>query len=108
MSHDSPAVAVIFISTRTDGHASAYQRDAATMETLAREQPGFLGLESVRDAVTARGITVSLWSDEACALAWKQVAEHLQVQQQGRDRYYREYEVLVTQVLRSYRFSNER
>jgi len=43
MSHDSPAVAVIFISTRTDGHASAYQRDAATMEALAREQPGFLG-----------------------------------------------------------------
>jgi len=78
------------------------------MEAMAREQPGFLGLESVRDAVTARGITVSLWSDEASALAWKQAAEHLQVQQQGRDRYYREYEVLVTQVLRSYRFSNER
>ena len=42
-----PYVAVIFTSRLAD-HPEGYDRVAARLETLAREQPGFLGVESAR------------------------------------------------------------
>jgi heme-degrading monooxygenase HmoA len=103
----SPAVAVIFTSTRTADHQDEYLAIADQMDALARQQPGYLALESVRDPDTRRGITISYWQDEASASAWKQVSAHRQAQLQGRTDFYEEYEVVVTQVLRSYGFSRE-
>jgi heme-degrading monooxygenase HmoA len=105
MSEPASPVAVIFLSTRTDGHGDEYQQAAADMEAAARRQPGFLRLHSVRDPATGAGVTVSLWVDEPSALEFKQVAEHRKVQQAGRDRFYQDYEVIVAQVTRTYRFS---
>eukprot|EP00659_Diplonema_papillatum_P020344 gene20344-31304_t len=53
------------------------------MLELARQQPGFLGVESARGD-DGLGITVSYWSSEAEILAWKQHAEHTEVREQGR------------------------
>lgn len=98
-------IAVIFISTRADDHADEYHRVALAMEALARQQPGFLSMESVRDPSTNRGITVSKWVDESSARAWKEVAEHLHAQEAGRERFYLDYEVIVAEVMRTYAFS---
>ena len=49
-----PYYAVIFSSLRTAGD-NGYGSMAARMEELAKEQPGFLGIESARDGL---GITV--------------------------------------------------
>ena len=96
-------VAVIFTSTRTEGDDEAYAVAAARMVKLAAGQPGYEGIESVRDPVTRRGITVSYWTDDASARAWKGVAEHLVAQQSGRERWYSSYEVVVAEVTRTYR-----
>ncbi len=96
-------VAVIFSSTRTEGDDEAYASAATRMVELAAEQPGFEGIESVRDPVTRRGITVSYWTDDASARAWKGVAEHLVAQEAGRERWYSSYEVVVAEVTRTYR-----
>lgn len=101
----SPAIAVIFTSTRTTDHHEEYHATADEMDALARLQPGFLAIDSVRDPQTRRGITVSYWQDEASASAWKQVAAHLDAQRRGRTDFYEEYEVTISQVLRSYGFS---
>ena len=93
-----PYVAVIFTSVRTDGD-DGYAAMAATMERLAREQPGYLGIEAAREGV---GITVSYWRDEASARAWKQVGAHLVAQQRGREVWYRDYRVRVARVTRDY------
>lgn len=93
-----PYVAVIFTSVRTDGD-NGYAVMSATMDELVARQPGFLGVESARDDV---GITVSYWRDEESAAAWKQVAEHAVAQQRGRDAWYRDYQVRVATVTRSY------
>jgi heme-degrading monooxygenase HmoA len=69
------------------------------MDLLARQQPGFLGVESAREGV---GITVSYWRDERAAQAWKQVAEHLVVQRAGRAVWYEDYRVRVATVVRDY------
>ena len=63
------AIAVIFTSTRTTQDEDEYRAVADAMEDMARRQPGFLSMESVRDPSTRRGITVSYWTDEASARA---------------------------------------
>ena len=88
---DPPYVAVIFTSVRTDGD-NGYAAMTQSMDALARQQPGFLGIESARDEV---GITVSYWADQHTARAWKQVAEHLVAQRRGRELWYRDYRVRV-------------
>lgn len=94
-------IAVIFTSTRSDEDEAGYRAMSARMDDLAREQVGFVSLVSVRDPGTREGISVSYWQDEASALAWRQVAEHLQAQRRGRDRWYTEYAITVAEVIRS-------
>lgn len=95
-----PFYAVIFSSTRTAGD-HGYGAMAQRMVELAAEQPGYLGVESVRDA-NGFGITVSYWTDPAAIRAWKEHAEHLLAQERGYQEWYRHYEIRVAKVERAY------
>jgi len=95
-------VAVIFTSRRRETDAGGYADMAEAMSALAEQQPGYLGVESVRDPVSRLGITVSYWADDASARAWKDVAAHRVAQQRGRDEWYADYSVVVAQVTRAY------
>ena len=98
-----PYYAVIFASVRTahdnQGSADASER----MAQLASEQPGYLGVDSVRDA-NGVGITVSYWSSEEAIAAWRRNAEHTSAREQGRKNWYTEYELRVAKVERAYGF----
>ncbi len=96
-----PYYAVIFSSMRTEGD-QGYGEAATRMLELAREQPGFLGVESAREG--GLGITVSYWQSEAAILAWKQQAEHKAVREQGRARWYSAFQTRVCKVERAYTF----
>lgn len=98
---DPPYYAVIFTSVRTGVDAAAYATAADLMVELARQQPGFLGAESVRDA-SGTGITVSYWSSEEAIAAWKRVADHRAAQRLGRELWYRDYALRVARVERAY------
>jgi heme-degrading monooxygenase HmoA len=93
-----PYTAVIFTSIKSQTERG-YDAMMAKMKALAERQPGYLGIESARDDV---GITVSYWIDDDAARSWKQVAEHLVAQRQGRDVWYRDYRVRVATVHRDY------
>ena len=54
--------AVIFTAQRTLSDEDMYSLTSERMVDLAQQQPGFLGLESVR-AEDGIGITVSYWRD---------------------------------------------
>jgi len=99
----APYYAVIFTSLRTAGD-HGYDQAAQRMVELAREQPGFLGVESARGE-DGLGITVSYWSDEAAILAWKRHAEHRAVREQGRATWYQAFHTRVCKVERSYVFA---
>jgi heme-degrading monooxygenase HmoA len=71
------------------------------MIDLARAQPGFLGVESARDA-DGFGITVSYWESEEAIRAWKSHAEHQVAQATGRDVWYEQFEVRIARVERAY------
>jgi heme-degrading monooxygenase HmoA len=96
---EPPYVAVIFTSVRAGDEDRGYGTMATSMEALAREQPGFLGIESARDGI---GITVSYWADQQAARAWKQVAAHRVAQARGRQVWYQDYRVRIAVVEREY------
>lgn len=94
-----PYYAVIFTSTRTEGD-QGYEQMARRMAELAAQQPGFLGVETARDA--ALGITVSYWESEAAITRWKQHAEHQIAQETGMATWYSNYQTRVALVERDY------
>jgi heme-degrading monooxygenase HmoA len=93
-----PYLAVIFSSQRTEGDRG-YGSMADRMLELASAQPGFLGVESARDA-QGFGITVSYWKDEASIAAWKANAEHAVAQRLGHERWYETFRLRVCRVER--------
>ncbi len=95
---EPPYYAVIFTSRWTDDQ-EGYAQTADEMERLASLQPGFLGMESVRD-VEGLGITVSYWASEEAIAAWRSHADHLTAQRVGRERWYRAYALRVARVER--------
>lgn len=98
---DPPYVAVIFSSQHSGDDREGYDVMADKMDRLARQQPGYLGIESVRGA-DGFGITVAYWRSEADARAWKANVEHAGAQRLGRERWYRAYRVRVATVTREY------
>ena len=97
---EPPYTAVIFSNLRTGGD-QGYGVMSDRMVELAREQPGFLGVETARDE-DGFGITVSYWTDDDAARAWKQVHEHAVAQERGREVWYADYQVRVATVGRAY------
>ena len=97
---EPPYFAVIFSSLRTEGD-HGYEAMAERMLELAARQPGFLGVESVRDA-TGFGLTVSYWRDEVAIAAWKAEGEHAEAQRLGREQWYAAFRLRVCRVEREY------
>jgi heme-degrading monooxygenase HmoA len=92
--------AVIFSSLRTPND-NGYGKMADRMVELAKEQPGYLGVESARGA-DGFGITVSYWQDEIAIRNWKAHAEHLIAQETGIRHWYEHYELRIAKVERAY------
>lgn len=96
---DPPYVAVIFSAVGTSD-SDGYEPTLKAMREQAQAQPGFLGIESAGGARLE--LTVSYWSSEADARAWKAVAEHAEAQRLGRERWYQSYRVRIARVDRAY------
>jgi heme-degrading monooxygenase HmoA len=96
----APYYAVIFSNQRTEGD-NGYGAMADRMVELAAQQPGYLGVESVRGA-DGFGITVSYWDSEQAITHWKANAEHRAAQTQGWSTWYQHFELRVAKVERAY------
>jgi len=100
-----PYYAVIFSSRLNSENDPDYQLTARHMEELASQQPGYLGVESVRDD-EGKGITVSYWKDLQAIKRWKQQVDHLSAQASGKSKWYRSYNVKISLVEKSYGFEH--
>lgn len=102
-----PYYAVIFTSIKLD-FDEGYAEMATKMEALAKQQSGFLGIESARNAPERSelakqfGITVSYWKDLQSIKNWKQNLDHIDAQIKGRASWYEEYTVRIALVEREY------
>ena len=97
---ETPYYAVIFTSLKSDTD-EGYQAMAAEMEELAKQQDGYLGIESARSEI---GITVSYWKSLEAIKNWKANTQHLNAQKQGREKWYAHYKVRICKVERDYEF----
>jgi heme-degrading monooxygenase HmoA len=97
----NPYYAVIFTSIQTE-NTKGYSEMAQLMETLAKQQSGFLGMESARNEI---GITVSYWQSLENIKNWKANIDHLVAQKKGREQWYAYYKVRICKVEREYEFS---
>src|SRR5882672_2872921 len=95
------ATAVIFESKRAAIDAEGYAKAAVQMDESARKAAGYCGMHSVRDA-DGIGITVSYWSSDDAAKAWKADAAHSAIREEGRNSWYEWYELIVAEVTRGY------
>ena len=93
-----PYYAVIFTSLRTDGD-NGYGEAAERMVELAKQQKGFLGIESAREEL---GITVSYWIDLESIKLWKRNAEHINAQKKGHSIWYSNFQVRISKVEHDY------
>jgi heme-degrading monooxygenase HmoA len=100
MLHKAPYYAVIFTSARTEGD-HGYAEMSQKMETLAKQQPGYLGFESARADI---GITVSYWESLKAIANWKANTDHLIAQKKGKTDWYKWYRVRICLVEREYDF----
>ena len=91
---------------RADIDARAYAADSDLMETMAREQPGFISFKSY-SADDGEVIALSEWEDENAALAWRRVAEHSAAQSRGRSEFYEDYTLFACKHPRIHRFSRK-
>jgi heme-degrading monooxygenase HmoA len=97
---EPPYYSVIFSSQRTAGE-NGYGQMADRMVELAAGQPGFLGVESVRDN-DGFGITVSYWANLQAIAEWRSQAEHRIAQETGKAHWYQHYELRIARVERAY------
>ena len=99
----TPYYAVIFTSIQTET-TEGYAEMAQQMEDLAKNQAGFISIDSARNSI---GITVSYWENLEAIQQWKQHTDHLVAQQKGIKNWYAYYNVKICKVEREYSF-NER
>jgi heme-degrading monooxygenase HmoA len=99
----TPYYAVIFTSTGTE-EDSSYSEMADKMLELAKQQDGFLGVESARNEL---GITVSYWRDLNSIKTWKENTKHSIAQKKGRTEWYNSFKVRIAKVERDYEFEKE-
>lgn len=95
-----PYYAVIF-TTILENNLEGYLKTAERMEELAKQQSGFLGIESARKEI---GITVSYWQTEDDIISWKNNIEHTEARNLGREKWYKQYQLRICKVEREYGF----
>jgi heme-degrading monooxygenase HmoA len=92
-----PYYAVVFTSVRTAEEPERYAEMAQRMIDLASCQPGFLGVESVRDE-NGGGITVSYWDSREAIESWGRVAAHREAQMLGMSVWYKRFRLRICRV----------
>ena len=94
--------AVIFVS-QLSRDTRGYTQMSEEMVTRVKQQPGFLGFDSVRgdDGV---GITVSYWESLEAIDGWKTDVAHGRAQRLGREHWYENFALHVARIERSRSF----
>jgi heme-degrading monooxygenase HmoA len=96
-----PYYAVIFTSQQTGKEKEEYDKASVKMVELAQTQPGYLGVESVRNE-SGLGITSVYWKDNDSIKAWRNHPEHKKVKKRGKAIWYDYYKVRIAKVEKDY------
>lgn len=83
-----------------------FELAAQLRETLVK-QPGFVHVERFQSLVDeGKILSVSCWESEEAIAGWRNHAEHLVVQAEGKAKIFDSYRLRVARVIRDYSFSS--
>jgi len=96
-------VMTVFRSRLRAENADEFHQLADTMMKLAEAMPGFISYKVYMSEDGERCSIVEFESQEQL-LAWRNLPDHREAQRVGRDRYYEQYTLHVTEPIRESRF----
>lgn len=96
-----PPYYVVIFSNQASSTNEGYAPMLDIMLELAHDMPGFIGIESSRDA-QGFAVTASYWKTEDDIRAWRNHAKHKIAQSMGKKNWYDHYQLRVAQVSRQY------
>jgi heme-degrading monooxygenase HmoA len=94
---------ILFRSKLTTQAGEDYQTMNAEMETLVRQNPGFIDVKSYQ-AEDGERLTVVWWRGEESLREWRQQVRHREAQSTGRKKWYEYYKMEVASVTRESSF----
>ncbi len=94
---------ILFRSKLTGQAGEDYQAMNAEMETLVRQNPGFIDVKSYK-AEDGERLTVVWWRDEESLREWREQMRHREAQNAGRKKWYAYYKMEVANVTRESSF----
>ena len=96
-------LAVIFEVIPTSEGKAEYLRIAAELRTLLEDIDGLISIERFQSLTDEHKIlSLSFWKDEASISAWRNLMEHRQAQQEGRNSLFSSYRIRVAEICRDY------
>jgi heme-degrading monooxygenase HmoA len=104
--HDPGAEAmliILFRSKLTPEAGEDYQSMNAEMETLVRQNPGFIDVKSYKSEDGER-LTVVWWRDEESLREWRNQVRHREAQNAGLKKWYQYYKMEIASVTRESKF----
>jgi heme-degrading monooxygenase HmoA len=94
-------IAVIFEVEPADG--DAYLNLAGELRPLLDGFDGFISIERFQSiSVPGKLVSLSFWRDEAAVAAWRNMEEHRQAQEAGRNGVLSGYRLRIAHVVRDY------
>ena len=97
---------ILFRSRLTDQAKEDYNAMNDEMETLVRQNPGFIDVKSYKSEDGER-LTVVWWRDEDSLREWRQQMRHREAQNTGRQKWYEYYKMDVAKVERTANFERK-
>src|SRR5262245_49311906 len=104
--HPQHMLIILFRSKLTDEAGADYQAMNAEMESLVRQNPGFIDVKSYKSEDGER-LTVVWWRDEASLREWREQMRHREAQKTGREKWYEYYKMEVADVVRERAFERK-
>lgn len=95
--------AVLFEVKIVDDKKAAYLEQAASLKKMLAKQQGCISIERFESlAEENKLLSLSFWENEESITEWKDLIQHKNAQQFGRDRIFSSYRIRVARVIRDY------
>lgn len=96
-------LAVIFEVTPTDEGKQEYLEIAAELRKFLEGREGFVSIERFQSLTNEnKMLSLSFWKDEDSIRKWRNLIEHRQAQQKGKNLLFASYRIRVAEVCRDY------
>ncbi len=98
---------ILFRSKLTDQAGDDYQAVNVELESLVRQNPGFIDVKSFK-AEDGERLTVVWWRDAESLKDWREQVRHRFAQETGRKKWYQYYKMEVAEVNRQSDFARDK